>query len=40
MFFCIFLFLGKKPFDDSLIGSSAPPVGISGRRGSIGSTGK
>jgi len=30
---------GKKPFDDSLIGSSAPPVGISGRRGSIGSTG-
>eukprot|EP00088_Acartia_fossae_P029978 TRINITY_DN30917_c0_g4_i1.p1 TRINITY_DN30917_c0_g4~~TRINITY_DN30917_c0_g4_i1.p1 ORF type:complete len:367 (-),score=45.87 TRINITY_DN30917_c0_g4_i1:293-1393(-) len=30
---------GKKPFDEGLMGSSAPPVGVSGRRGSIGSTG-
>ena len=31
---------GKKPFDEGLLGSSAPPVGVTGRRGSIGSTGK
>lgn len=38
--FASLVWKGKKPFDESLIGTSVPPpVGISGRRGSIGSTG-
>lgn len=38
--FASLVWKGQKPFDESLIGTSVPPpVGISGRRGSIGSTG-
>jgi len=37
--FASLVWKGKKPFDEGLLGSSAPPVGVSGRRGSIGSTG-